>query len=172
MAAPAVATEVLVLGGITLGAVYLVSNPTTRAAIAGAINAGISSLTKNLQPYDVGTHGDLKGKSTPGDGLDIHHVPQAHPAGQTIPGYDKSKAPAIALPQGEHERIPVEKGDPTRTPADQLKKDIGDLKTHTNAPSDAIQKVEELAKQKYPVTQEPSTSSNPDKPTPPPDPKW
>src|SRR6059036_2228520 len=77
-----------------------------------------------VEPYDVGEYKDLKGKSPSpsGDKLDVHHVPQKNPAGQTIADYDGKTAPAIALPKGEHEVIPTEKGTATRTPRDQLAK--------------------------------------------------
>lgn len=110
----------------------------------------IATPFKNVEPYEVGPYSDLKGRSVPGDGLDIHHVPQAQPAGQTIEGYDKTTGPAIALPQDEHKSIPTDKGDAKRFPQDQLKKDINDLKTRTKAPTEALKKLRDLNKQQFP----------------------
>jgi hypothetical protein len=93
---------------------------------------------------------DLKGNSQTGDNLDVHHVPQQKPAGQTINGYDGKTAPAIAVPKGEHQSIPAEKGPATLGPRDQLAKDAKDLRNHTNASNADIKKVIDLNKQKYP----------------------
>src|SRR5262249_47309342 len=57
---------------------------------------------EKVQLHDVGTAADLKSRSEPGDGLDIHHAPQAHAAEQSIAGYDKAKGPAIAVTEAEH----------------------------------------------------------------------
>jgi RHS repeat-associated protein len=102
------------------------------------------------QPYDVGSAQDLKKGSTKGDGLDVHHVPQQKPASQTIQGYDGKTAPAIAVPENEHKAIPTDKGPATRTPREQLAKDVKDLRNHTNAPNSQIQKVIDQNKTQYP----------------------
>jgi RHS repeat-associated protein len=112
------------------------------------INTG--QIQKGVQPYDVGTAGDLRGDSVPGDRIDIHHVPQQQPAGQVISGYDPKTAPAIAVPEGEHRAIPRDTGTATRSPRDQLAKDVKDLRNNTNAPNGQIQKLIDLSKQKYP----------------------
>jgi hypothetical protein len=92
----------------------------------------------------------LKGRSVPGDGLDIHHVPQAHPAEQTIPGYDRKTGPAIALPEDEHAAIPTQRGPATLTPEQQVAKDVNDLRSHTNAPEQSVQQAERNAKDTLP----------------------
>ena len=107
------------------------------------------------QPYDTGTANGLRGNSEVGDNLDIHHVPQSQPASQTVEGYDKGTAPAIALPKGEHQAISPEKGEATRTPRDQLAKDVKDLRNHTNAPNSKIQEVIQINKDKYPEMNKP-----------------
>lgn len=77
-------------------------------------------------------------------------MPQSQPASQTLAGYDKGNAPAIALPKGEHQAIPTEKGEATRSPRDQLAKDVKDLRNNTNAPNSQIQKLVQQNKNKYP----------------------
>ena len=59
-------------------------------------------------PYEVGKYKDLVNKSDPFDDLDIHHLPQKHPAGQIVPGYNPKDGPAIALPKAEHKSIPTQ----------------------------------------------------------------
>lgn len=78
-------------------------------------------------------------RSTVGDKLDIHHVPQKHPAGQAIDGYDPKTGPSIAVPSGEHRRIPTIKGQYGGSARDLLEKGIKDLRNHTNAPNSALQ---------------------------------
>ncbi|HSA91800.1 MAG TPA: RHS repeat-associated core domain-containing protein, partial [Terriglobales bacterium] len=120
-----------------------------------AADQTISYLRDKVKPHDVGEHDDLKGRSVPGDGLDIHKVPQAHPAEQTIEGYDRKTGSAIALPEGEHKNIPVEKGEPRLKPQDQVKKDLSDLRTKTKTPARAIEKLRKLIEKKYPETKPP-----------------
>jgi len=86
-----------------------VFNPTvddihTYYVLAG--NAPVLVHNDPINPYEVGTYDDLKARSLPNDGLDIHHLPQKHPAGQVIPGYDAKTGPSIAVPQNEHRQIP------------------------------------------------------------------
>ena len=102
------------------------------------------------KPYDVGEAKDLKDSSQKGDNLDVHHVPQQNPASQVIKGYEGQTAPAIALPKDEHKAVPTEKGTVTRTPRDQLAKDVKDLRNHTNTSNTQIKKIIELNKKKYP----------------------
>lgn len=99
----------------------------------------------------MGTFDDLKGRSTAGDGLDIHHAAQKHPAAQTVPGYDPATGPAIALPAGEHRRIPTITGDYNGTPRDLLAKDIRDLRNNTNGPNGSLQELIQLNKGRYPA---------------------
>lgn len=62
--------------------------------------------TGALRPGDVGPASELLRKSVPGDGLEIHHVPQKHFASLSITGYNSDSAPAIALRKAEHRRMP------------------------------------------------------------------
>ncbi|MGQ7249535.1 RHS repeat-associated core domain-containing protein [Halomonas sp. V046] len=61
--------------------------------------------------YEVGTFDDLRNRSQVGDGLDIHHAVQKHPAGQVVPGYDQKTAPSMAVPSAEHRSIPTLRGE-------------------------------------------------------------
>ena len=45
--------------------------------------------------------------SVPHDDLEIHHLPQGHPAEQVIPGYDYSTGVAIALRRSLHRGLPA-----------------------------------------------------------------
>jgi hypothetical protein len=103
-----------------------------------------------VQPYDVGTVDELKARSVPGEKIDVHHAPQAKPAGQVIPNYDPAKAPGIAIPQGEHQKIPTQKGTHTGSPRDLVAKDVRDLRNHTKAPNSALQKLVKLVKETFP----------------------
>ena len=85
-----------------------------------------------------------------GDALDIHHVVQANPAGQIIPGYFRAKGPSIALPEAEHALVPRLSGPYTGTARDLLARDIWNLRNFTNAPTSALQDLIELNKQMYP----------------------
>ena len=85
-----------------------------------------------------------------GDQLDIHHVPQAQPAGQVIGGYSYGDAPAIALLAEEHGIIPNLRGIYTGTPQDLLPRDIGNLRDFTSAPESAIQQLVGLVGDTFP----------------------
>jgi len=100
--------------------------------------------------YDVGTYDELKERSVPGDGLDIHHAMQSNPAGQVVPNYDHQTAPAIAVPRPEHLRIPTIKGTYAGTARDLLAKDIRDLRSRTGASNDCLRRLIDLNKQTYP----------------------
>ncbi len=148
--------DVIILTAIAITAVAL--SPPGQEAIrkAGeALGSAASSLSKKLEPYTVGTAADLKGQSEPGDAIDIHHVPQAHPSEQTIEGYDRNTGPAIALPEAEHEAIPVERGPAKLSPADQLQKDLDDLRTKTEAPESKVKELERINNERYPETKQP-----------------
>jgi hypothetical protein len=98
----------------------------------------------------VAPFNELKSKSVPGDGLDIHHAPHQKPASQSITGYDKKTAPSIALPEKEHGALPISKGNYSGTARDQLAKDIKDLRNYTNAPNSSLTKLIDLNKKTYP----------------------
>jgi RHS repeat-associated protein len=104
----------------------------------------------DVDPYDVGTYDDLKRRSAAHDGLDIHHLPQKHPAGQVIPGYDKKTGPAIAVPADEHRQIPTRKGTYTGTGSDLVAGDLDDLAKHTNAPASAIDDIRAQINKQFP----------------------
>lgn len=109
------------------------------------------SVVKSVEKYEVGTFDDLTKRSAVGDGLDIHHVSQKQPASQLIDGYDKSKAPSIALPSGEHKQIPTIRGSNTAgSPRQQLAKDVWDLRQNTNAPNSSLQQLIDLSRQLFP----------------------
>lgn len=105
---------------------------------------------KGVGKYEVGVYDALKSRSVAGDGLDIHHVMQKNPAGQAVRGYDPATGPSIAVPRGEHSRIPTIKGEYTGTARDLLAKDIRDLRNNTNAPNSALRELIDLNKQTYP----------------------
>jgi hypothetical protein len=58
-----------------------------------------------LRAYETGSARALLRKSVPGDGLEIHHVPNKSFGTKGIHGYDPGTAPAIALPKQDHRRI-------------------------------------------------------------------
>lgn len=121
--------------------------PRSRAEFDQRVRDG--RAVRTVGTYEVGTVEELKSRSR-GDKIDIHHAPQAKPAGQVIANYDPAKAPGIAVPQGEHQKIPTQKGSYTGTPRDLLAKDVRDLRKHTNAPNSALQKLVKLAKDTFP----------------------
>jgi hypothetical protein len=104
----------------------------------------------DVDPYEVGTYDDLKRRSKSGDKLDIHHLPQKHPAGQVIPGYDPKTGPAIAVPEDEHQRIPTRRGTYTGTGPDLVQGDLDDLMTHTNAPPSAVEAMKAKIESQFP----------------------
>jgi hypothetical protein len=102
-----------------------------------------------VKPYETGPYNDLSRRSS-GDGLDIHHAPQAHPASQVVPGYNTYTAPTIALPHAEHIAIPTIRGPYGGSPRDLLARDIRNLRNYTNAPNSALLDLIRLARQTYP----------------------
>jgi RHS repeat-associated protein len=116
--------------------------------------AWLDSLGLSCEPtkkYEVGRFDTLQKNSKVGDGLDIHHAAQKHPAGQIIMGYDPKTAPSIALPRAEHKLIPTMKGPFTGTARDLLAKDAKDLRDFTNAPPSAIKQMIDLNKEMFPA---------------------
>jgi hypothetical protein len=103
-----------------------------------------------VRKYEVGLFKDLKARSKPGDGLDIHHVPQTQPAKQLVNGYDRSTAPSIALPVKEHRAIPNTSGTASGTPASLLRRDVQNLRDYTNARPSAIRELIDLVQGTYP----------------------
>ena len=113
----------------------------TRSAFSGTV----------VTAYQVGTVDRLRAGSVPGDKIDIHHAPQAKPAGQAIAKYDPAKAPGIALPAHEHKAIPTQKGAYSGTARDLVAKDVRDLRNHTKAPNSALRKLVKLIKEEFPA---------------------
>jgi hypothetical protein len=108
------------------------------------------SILTAVIPYEVGTYRELKGRSDPNDGLEVHHAPQKHAAGQAIPGYQEKTGPSIVLPKNEHVEIPNLRGNYAGTARDLLARDMRNLREFTSAPNQAIQELVELAKQQNP----------------------
>ncbi len=106
-------------------------------------------IRRGVEPYDVGRVDDLARRSI-GDVLDIHHVPQKHPASQVIPGYDPDIGPGIALPQPEHRRIPKLTGTYLGTARELVARDLWDLRRYTGAPNSALRELLALVRRIYP----------------------
>lgn len=141
----AVANPLSLLGGPAAA----IEGNALKATLGTAAKQEVQVL-KAVEKYEVGTAKDLS-KISVKDGLDVHHTPQSQPAGQVIKGYDKSTAPAIALPQAEHKAIPTLKGTNTAGNArQQLAKDIKDLRRFSNAPNSSLQKLIDLNKKTFP----------------------
>lgn len=58
-----------------------------------------------LSAYEVETARSLLRRSVPGDGLEIHHVPDRQLGIANVKEYDPDSGPAIALGKWEHRRI-------------------------------------------------------------------
>ena len=101
------------------------------------------------EPYEVGEYSDLY-KRSKNTGLDIHHLPQKHPAAQVIPGYNQKTAPAIALPRSEHNLLNNLRGRYNDTAEELIDRQIAQLRDYTDAPESAIQQLINLIYKKYP----------------------
>lgn len=119
-------------------------------ALLGMLVPLAGKIQNPVQKYEVGIFKDLRSRSVPRDGFDIHHVPQGKPASQVIQDYDYINAPAIALPNSEHKFIPTQKGAYTGDPKALIQKDIQDLRDYTNVPDTQIQALEDLINSTYP----------------------
>src|SRR5690606_26853141 len=100
--------------------------------------------------YDVGMFSDLSKRSAPGDGLQIHHAVQKHPAGQVIKGYDPNTGPSIALPNAEHARIKNLRGTYSGSARDLMAPDLRNLRNAPSAPNAALQVLARTNKEKSP----------------------
>jgi RHS repeat-associated protein len=122
-------------------------------ATAGASaieEAGVKAAADGVTAYEVGSYDALQAKSIVGDGLDLHHVGQAHIMEQLVPGYSRAAAPAIALPQLEHRAIPTLRGAANLSARDLLARDIMNLRRYTNAPNSSLRQLIELNKTSFP----------------------
>jgi hypothetical protein len=94
--------------------------------------------------YKVGPYNQLV-KEAKGTGLEAHHVPQAHPASQVIPGYNRQTAPAILLPAHPHRRIPTRKGIYQGTIADLIREGLEQLQQNfPDIPQSILDELSEL----------------------------
>jgi len=90
-----------------------------------------------VKAYDVGEYGDLKSRSLKDDGLDIHEVPQRHPASQ-LSELPRSKHPAMALPRAEHQAIAKRRGKYDGSMGDLISEAEKGLRDHTKASDRSI----------------------------------
>jgi hypothetical protein len=123
------------------------------AVVVGAVGiklGQIGSAPEGVSTYEVGTYDALRARSAAGDGLDLHHVGQAHAMEQIVPGYSRATGPAIALPAAEHAAVPTLRGTVDMSPRSLLARDIWNLRQHTNTPDSSLLKLIELNKTMYP----------------------
>jgi RHS repeat-associated protein len=115
-------------------------------------NRGGSKAPRHLRPagdcdgllYKVEPYNQLR-KEASGTGLHAHHVPQAHPAEQVIPGYNRDTAPAILLPAEPHLQIPRRKGIYQGTSVDLILEDLGQLRQRfPDIPQSVLDELSEL----------------------------
>ena len=86
-----------------------------------------------------------------GDGLEIHHAPQAHVAEQVSPAYSRVNEPAIALPRAEHQAMPTIRGSISINPRAMLAQEVSNLRNFTNATNQHIQSWLDTAKDYFGV---------------------
>jgi hypothetical protein len=132
-----------------------VLKPTVNAEIKQApvvlANAANSQNRQPVQEYDIGEYKDLQDRSDVGDHLDLHHVPQKHPAGQVIPGYRPETGTAIALNEVTHRAIPRTKGTYTGTPRQLLGNDAWNLR-QAGVANTYIERLLNMAKAQFPTS--------------------
>jgi RHS repeat-associated protein len=139
----------------TVEAIEFVAQPQTmyNFTVATAhtyfVGAGQWLVHNQCRPNDVGPANVLRATSTVGDGLDIHHVPQSHPASQVIPRYNPGTAPAIALPEAVHGTIPRLRGAYVGTPRDLLANDLWNLR-QAGVPNASLRQLIDLNRNTYP----------------------
>lgn len=152
--APTVNGEQVNLGVVVLPGAPLLPGDQNDFNPTGSVNASTQNSPTNsfkpIEPYDVGTFEDLRVRSIPNDGLDLHHGPQVNPASQVIPNYDPKNAPTIALPKEDHWDMNATniKGTFSGTPRDLLAKTLWDLRNYV--PNDPLWKLLRFNEQKYP----------------------
>jgi RHS repeat-associated protein len=143
---PALRSAYISAGGESAVAIPLM----TGFMALGAGGDAVQGTGGDVQPYEVGRVDDLRNRSRPRDKLQIHHVPQQHPAGQVFPGYDPNTAPGIVLPKSEHRLIQNLRGSYTGTARDLMARDLWNLRSYTGAPNSALQELLKLTRQTYP----------------------
>jgi hypothetical protein len=124
---------------------------TTTTEGYGAYDGEDMRVLENKKPadvFEVGDYNDLKKRSVK-DGMEVHHVPQQHPAQQVIPGYDPKRASSIVVPRDQHREIPTLRGEYSGTARDLLAKDIRDLRSHTEVSNEQIKELVGFTKEKY-----------------------
>lgn len=82
--------------------------------------------------------------------MDVHHVPQKHPAQQVIKGYNERTAPSIVIKEKVHRQLPKKKGIYDGSPRKLLADDVRDLRNRTSTPNSEIQKLIDYNKTMYP----------------------
>jgi RHS repeat-associated protein len=113
--------------------------------------AAAVSLTTPVEAYEAGSAVELRARSQVGDGLDIHHAPQAHVAEQNVPGYSRADGPAISVPRAEHQAIPTVRGPTMTNVRSMLAQATRDLRNYTNATNQQIRTWLNLARSYFGV---------------------
>ena len=67
----------------------------------------INTNTGPVEEFEIGTYRELKARSRPGDGLDIHHLIQKQIGLMYIPGYSAEYGICIAIEANQHRKIPT-----------------------------------------------------------------
>jgi len=119
------------------------------SVVIDGVEDALDARNVPVSAYDVGIFKDLKDRSDPNDGLDIHHLPQAQQAEQVIPNYDRQTGTAIALPRGEHQNIPNARGTYNGSPEELVRNDLQNLGTRTNAPASSQKQIGDLIERAY-----------------------
>jgi hypothetical protein len=89
----------------TPATVYNFEVADTHSYFVGCIKGSGVWVHNQCQAFDIGDYSALK-RDAGGTGLEIHHLPQAHLAEQTIPGYARRSGLGIALPARMHQTLP------------------------------------------------------------------
>jgi hypothetical protein len=144
-------------GGAALSVVGAVVPFVPAAVVKGAVKViknvvgGGGDVAKKspVKKWEVGDYDDLVSRSTPGDGLQIHHAPQGHPAQQVINGYDYKTGSAIAVPDQTHFKINGENvtGQYQGTSQQLLKKTEKDL-IKNKVPQKSVKQLKKLWNEK------------------------
>ena len=151
----------VIVAGMAGGDLVLAYAEPQLCAVSGEVHTTLSvqrgqpktavtaSSTRPTAPYEVGVARDLLRRSTVGDDLAIHHVPQGQAAQQVIPGWTREGGPAIALPRHLHEQLPTLKGAYLGTARELLARDLWHLRKYTDVPNTALRMLLELNRQLY-----------------------